>query len=251
VRRTLLAIVVALVAGALSGSVAAFSAWQLTAPGLPDRAWGQELARTLLPGARQVVITVTPGIAAYEDPPVPVLGGDDYYPGQLGIQARVDSRPDPAAVLAGAGWEVLPPGTSGEVTARNGTWGLTLHEIYEDPAAIEVTVYRRTPDAVIWATTVAWLAGALLGALLGMRADTVLRSRPPVRARLFLLGAALSGPAAVIATGSVAVQVFSAPAVVPVLPWDVYMYLLFRPMTVAGAVLLLVAISPIASRSRA
>ncbi|SDS54868.1 hypothetical protein [Actinoplanes derwentensis] len=198
--RIVCGVALAVVLGAWAGSIAGVTSWRLTAPSLPDQAWGQEFAAELFPGGRDVRVDLIPEIAQYEDVATQrerlgflFLGGDDYFPGQLIITARVGSPSDVIAsatpVLRTAGWEVGPHATGEDVTAAAGDRTLWMTELYPDE--VEVAVYRQTPSAVLGATATAWATGAVLGFVLGAYLGPRARSRPRAR-RAFLLGTVLS-----------------------------------------------------------
>lgn len=241
----------AVIFGAWFGSVAAVISWHVSAPTLPDRAWGRDFAADLFPEARGVAVDLVPEIAQYEEAEVQesrfgffFLGGDDYFPGQLIIAAQVDSARDFVAnvdpVLRKWGWTVGSHAPGEDVTAAAPNRTLWVTE--SSPNEVEVTVYRQTPNAVLWATGTAWLAGAVLGFVLGSHLDLGARSRPLFgalgrRLRLkpiFIIGAVLSAPAAIVASVTVVLQVFGSDDMYPFTPWDVYMYAIFRPLAVLG-----------------
>ncbi|WP_045744863.1 hypothetical protein [Actinoplanes rectilineatus] len=228
-------VLLAVVLGAACGSTAAAVSWQATAAEIPGEAWGRQLAADLFPEARTVRIDLIPGIAGYEDAEVQsrrfgflLFGGDDYFPGQLIVTAQVASPRDVIAHvgpgLRAAGWTVDRHDPGEDVTATMPGRTLWVTQLYPDE--VEVSVYRQTPRAVLRATGTAWLLGALAGFLLGSR----IRGAEP----LFLLGLALSAPAAFVASAGIGAQVFTAGDRYPFIPWDIYMYALFRPAAILG-----------------
>lgn len=235
-------VALAVVLSAWAGSVAGAISWHLSAPSLPDRAWGQDLAADLLPGVQGVRVDVVPEIAQYEEAEVQgrnpaffLLGGDDYFPGQIVITAPVDSPRDLITgidpILRENGWTVGTHAPGEDATATSADLTLWATEVYPDE--VEVSVYRRTPPAVLWATGIAALAGAVLGSVLG--ASLSRRVRPRSRARTFLvLGVALCLPAAVVADAGTVARLFAPDDLYPFIPWDAYMYAVLRPLSIVG-----------------
>ncbi|MFF0375892.1 hypothetical protein [Actinoplanes missouriensis] len=239
----------ALIAGAWFGAVAGALSWHLNAPALPDRAWGQQFASEIFPEAQQVRVDLIPEVAQYEEAGTQeerlgffLFGGDDYYPGQLIVTARVNA---PREVIAGvgpllqrAGWTVGSHTPGEDVTAASDD--LTLWVTDVQPDGVEVSVYRQTPAAVRWATGTAWLTGVLLGALLGARRGRKARARSRATS-FFALGAALSLPAAIITSATLVAHVFTADDTYPLIPWEAYMYAILRPLAILGFAALCVA----------
>ncbi|WP_433833193.1 hypothetical protein ACQP2E_18195 [Actinoplanes sp. CA-015351] len=113
----------AIIAGAWLGSVAALIAWHHSAPELPDKAWGAAFTQALLPDARNVEMTLMPQIAEYEERAVQeemfgfaFFGGDDYYAGQLIIEAHAEFPGMDQSSSAGV--PVTPRSADGESGCR-------------------------------------------------------------------------------------------------------------------------------------
>ncbi|MBB2949129.1 hypothetical protein FB565_008934 [Actinoplanes lutulentus] len=238
----------AVIAGAWLGSAAALIAWHRTAPALPDKAWGEAFTRALIPDARDVEITLIPQIAEYEERSVQeerfgfaFFGGDDYYAGQLIIEAHA-AFPEADPVLAQWGWENITRLPDGDVQAFATDWTLWMTRLYADDETIEISVYRRTPEVVVWVTSAAWLAGAGWGFAVGRRAGATTLGR---------WGLGLSAPAGILSTMVIGFQAFNGADVMPAIPWDPYMYWGPRPLSIVGLVLLLSVVVKWVGRSGA
>jgi hypothetical protein len=242
--RSLSGVALAVVLSAWMGSIAGVVSWRLSAPSLPGPAWGQELAAGLFPGVSGVRVDVVPEIARYEEAEVQksnpaffLLGGDDYFPGQVVMTATVNSPRDVIAAIDTSlrenGWTVGSHEPGEDATATSSGLTLWVTEVYPDE--VEVSVYRQTPTAVFWATGIAAAAGAVLGFVLGAALSR--RVRPGSRARSSaVLGAALSLPAAIVAVATMVAELFAADHLYPFIPWDAYMYGILRPLAILGVV---------------
>lgn len=247
--RALSAVALTVILSAWTGSIAGLASWHLSAPSLPDRAWGQEFTADLFPGVSGVRVEVVPEIAQYEEAEVQksnpaffLLGGDDYFPGQVVMTATVNSPRDVIAGIDPAlrenGWTVGSHEPGEDATATSSGLTLWATEVYPDE--VEVSVYRQTPPAVYWATGITALAGAVLGFVLGSTLSR--RARPGSRAKpFFVLGTAFSLPAAVVAVATMVAELFAADHLYPFIPWDAYMYGILRPLAILGIVALGVA----------
>ena len=230
----LAAVLVALTCAALTAAAGAWLGWRTAGP-LPSDAEARRIAATLAPGVPVTLDMRHDAVFGYErDHPMTwLLGDDDYNGGHVDVTLAGAEPTRVQGGLRAGGWRVEADPYLG-VSARKGEVAALL-----TPAEDAVTVqFGRTRPAPVRPLELAgWVAGVLVGWFAARR----LIAAPPLAWTTGVAGLVLLLPGTVLTTGQLFAETSLPATITPPALWGDYAGFGVHLLSLAGAVLCLVA----------